>query len=89
MAQADIFGGAQQQETDVSRLPTRVVFDVGSLTLSLAEVEQLVPGAVIALPRPLHEAVEITCNGQRIGYGTLNRVGDSIGVRITRLVDRD
>jgi len=39
------------------------------------------------LARPLDDSVDILANGRRIGCGALVQIGDSIGVRVTRLFD--
>jgi len=66
-------------------LPVKLVFELGRVDLSLREIRQLEPGAVVALARPLEESVDVIANGRRIGRGNLIRVGDSLGVRIARL----
>jgi type III secretion protein Q len=37
--------------------------------------------------RPLEDSVDILANGRRIGRGNLVQIGDSMGIRITRLFD--
>jgi type III secretion protein Q len=71
----------------IDELPVRLVFEVGRLELALGEIQKLAPGAVLPLARPLDDAVDIVANGRRIGRGTIVRIGDSVGVRITRLLD--
>ena len=66
-------------------LPVKLVFELGRVDLSLREIRQLAPGAVVALARPLEDSVDVIANGRRIGRGNLIRVGDSLGVRIARL----
>ena len=64
-----------------------VHFEVGRLELSLGEIRRLAPGAVLPLMRPLDEALDIVANGRRIGSGTIVRIGDAVGVRVTRLLE--
>jgi type III secretion protein Q len=71
----------------LDELPVRLVFEVGRADFTLGEIRQLAPGAVVPLVRPLSEALDIVANGKRIGSGTLIKVGDSIGVRIIRMLD--
>jgi type III secretion protein Q len=73
------------QKTDLDDIPVRLMFELGRVVLSLAEIRQLAPGALIPMPRPADESVEISANGRRIGRGSLVRIGDNLGVRITRL----
>jgi type III secretion protein Q len=79
--------GAALDAADFDDLPVHLVFELGRLELSLGEVRQLAPGAVLPISRPLDDALDIVANGRRIGRGTIVRIGDSIGVRVTRLLD--
>jgi type III secretion protein Q len=73
--------------SDLDDLPLRVVFEVGRLELSLGDLRQMAPGTVLPLGRPFDEALDIMANGRRIGRGEIVRIGDSLGVRVTRLFD--
>jgi type III secretion protein Q len=77
------------EKTDLDDIPVKLVFELGRVELSLAEVRQLAPGAVIPVPRPLEESVDISANGRRIGRGTLVQIGNNLGVRITKLFHHD
>jgi type III secretion protein Q len=79
-SQADVL-----ENTDLNDIPVKLLFELGRIELSLAEIRQLAAGAVIPLSRPLEESVDISANGRRIGRGSLVRIGDNLGVRITRL----
>jgi type III secretion protein Q len=81
-SQADV-----RQKTDLDDIPVKLLFELGRIELSLAEIRQLAPGAVIAMSRPLEDSVDILANGRRIGRGNLVQIGDSLGIRITRLFD--
>ena len=73
--------------SDIDDLPVRLVFEVGRLELSLSEIRRLAPGAILPLMRPLDAALDIVANGRRIGSGTIVRIGDAVGVRVTRLLE--
>ena len=73
--------------SNIDDLPVRLVFEVGRLELSLGEIRRLAPGAVLPLMRPLDDALDIVANGRRIGSGTIVRIGDAVGVRVTRLLE--
>jgi type III secretion protein Q len=75
------------QKTDLDDIPVKLLFELGRVELSLAEIRQLAPGALIPMLRPLEDSVDILANGRRIGRGNLVQIGDSMGVRITRLFD--
>jgi type III secretion protein Q len=75
------------QRNDLDDIPVKLLFELGRIELSLAEIRQLAPGALLALQRPLDDSVDILANGRRIGRGNLVQIGDSLGIRITRLFD--
>lgn len=75
------------QKSELDDIPVKLLFEVGRIELSLAEIRRLAPGAVIAMPRAVEDGVEITANGRRIGRGSLIQIGGNLGVRITRLFD--
>jgi type III secretion protein Q len=75
----------EEETTGIEEIPVKLSFEFGNLTLSIAELNQLAPGAVFPLARPVGEALDIIANGTRIGYGSLVKIGDSVGVRVTRL----
>jgi type III secretion protein Q len=85
-SQPEASEGTAPDAANLDDLPVHVVLEVGRLELDLSEVRQLAPGAVLPVARQLDEAVDIVANGRRIGRGTIVRIGDSTGVRITRLL---
>jgi type III secretion protein Q len=81
--------GGPVDEAALDQVPIRVVFEIGRLDVPLAEVRRLGPGYVLPLAKPIESAVDIVANGRRIGQGSLMKIGDSIGVRIERLLRDD
>ncbi len=75
------------QKTNYDDIPVKLLFELGRIELSLAEIRQLAPGAIVPISRPLEDSVDILANGRRIGRGSLVQIGDSLGIRITRLFD--
>jgi type III secretion protein Q len=75
------------QKTNFDDIPVKLLFELGRIELSLAEIRQLAPGAIVPISRPLEDSVDILANGRRIGRGSLVQIGDSLGIRITRLFD--
>jgi type III secretion protein Q len=73
------------QKTNFGDIPVKLLFELGRIELSLAEIRQLAPGAIVPISRPLEDSVDILANGRRIGRGSLVQIGDSLGIRITRL----
>jgi type III secretion protein Q len=76
-------------DADLEELPVRLVFELGRIEMTLGEIRRLAPGTILPLARPRDDALDIVANGRRIGRGTLIEIGDSLGVRVTRLFDHD
>lgn len=55
--------------------------------LSVEEVRNLAPGAIIELPKDSEEDLEILVNDQGIAMGKAVKVGENFGVRITYVGD--
>ncbi|MGI9420096.1 MAG: type III secretion system cytoplasmic ring protein SctQ [Geminicoccaceae bacterium] len=66
-------------------LPIKLVFELGRVEMPLGQLQDIGPGHVFQLDRPLGEAVEIHAGNRRIGQGEIVRIEDQIGVRIVRL----
>lgn len=78
--------GGAPPTASVGEVPVNLVFELGRTEVPVAELETLQTGYVFDLGKPLSQGVEILANGRRIGSGELVRLGESIGVRVTRLV---
>lgn len=70
----------------LDEVPIHLVFELGRTEVAVADLESLTAGYVFDLNKPLGQSVDILANGRRVGAGELVRVGDSIGVRVSRLV---
>lgn len=79
----DPSGGGTASIDDV---PIHLVFELGRTEVTVADLESLTAGYVFDLNKPLGQTVDILANGRRIGSGELVRIGDAIGVRVSRLV---
>ena len=66
-------------------LPVRLSFDLGELSLTLAQLQALQPGQALALGRPLDGAVRVRANGVLIGEGELVQIDGQLGVSLSRL----
>lgn len=69
----------------IEDLPVTLSFDCGSVTLPLAQVEQLAEGQVLPTSRALNDYVSIRANGAVIGRGVLMQVDGRLAVSITEL----
>lgn len=58
---------------------------VGESRLTLAALQALEGGSVVALNAPLNTLVELRLNGVCVAEGDLVAVGDNFGVRISRI----
>jgi type III secretion protein Q len=76
---------ATAADLDLASLKIRVVYELGRAELSAGDIAKLAPGAILPLARTVEESIDIVANGKRIGTGTLVQIGDSLGVRVTRL----
>ncbi len=78
--------------SDLTELDMIIDFDLGRMSIPLAQVQSWQRGVVVPLEPPLlNDGVEVTirANGKLIGIGDLVRIDDRIGVRITRLTSKN
>ena len=67
-------------------IPVTLCFDLGRLELTLAELRQLGPGAVLELPGTADAPVRLPVGGRCIGTGELVEVEGRAGVRVLRIL---
>jgi type III secretion protein Q len=87
MDNLDEDGSAEGGATALDDLPVRIVFEFGRSEMTLKELAGLGAGSIVALPTSPDEPVSLIANGRRIGQGEPVRIGEALGVRITRLFD--
>lgn len=58
---------------------------LGATSMTIAALNDLRTGSVVALDAALNEVVELRLNGVCIAHGELVAVGDKFGVRITAI----
>lgn len=63
-----------------------VTIEFGRTTLSMQELLDLGPGAVVVLDRLVGEPVDVYVSDRRMAEGEVVVVGERLGVRITRVV---
>jgi type III secretion protein Q len=73
--------------SDLDAIPVEVAFELGRVQLDIGELRRLAPGSLVPITRPIEDAFDIVVNGKRFGRGTPVRIGNSLGVRITKLAD--
>jgi type III secretion protein Q len=67
-------------------LPVRVHFEIGRQDMPLQEIRSLTTGTILPVAPLMDDAVNIVANGRVIGRGTITRLGEGLGVVITRLI---
>lgn len=75
-------GAGPSLETSLDELQLKLVCQVGSVELSLAQLRELGPGSLLQLTPQMQEGVELLINGRRVGQGQLVQIGDGLGVRL-------
>lgn len=61
--------------------------EVGRTQMSLENVLDLVPGAIVALDKKAEEPVDLRVNGKLVARGEVVLVDDTYGLRITQILD--
>ena len=72
-----------------SDVQVEISVEIGRVTMSLGEMLQLGPGAVVELDREITEPVTITAQGVRIASGEVVVINDRFAVRITEVSSTD
>jgi flagellar motor switch protein FliN len=76
-------GGRLDSLLDMA-LPVTIEF--GRTTLTMQELLDLTPGAVVVLDRMVGEPVDIYVSDRRLAEGEVVVVGERLGVRLTRVL---
>jgi type III secretion protein Q len=84
----DAMAGAWEADAETDNRSLHVLFEIGRFELPASQVKQLAPNFPLPL-EPLHDrTVDIVVDGQRIGRGTLMRIGNRTGVRVIAVRER-
>lgn len=76
-------GAARLSNAVIENVDVTIETYLGATSLTIAALNELRTGSVIALDAALNEVVELRLNGVCIAHGELVAVGDRFGVRIT------
>ncbi|WP_295806524.1 type III secretion system cytoplasmic ring protein SctQ [uncultured Nitratireductor sp.] len=76
---------AALEDSELAELPLMVAFEIGRVGMSLKDISQLTPGAVVKVTDVSDQTVDLLVNGKRIGRGEIVRVGEGLGVQVTRI----
>lgn len=84
----DAMAGAWEADAETDSRSLHVLFELGRFELPASQVKQLAPNFLLPLEPPRDRMVDIVVDGQRIGRGTLMRIGNRTGVRIIAMRER-
>lgn len=73
----------------IENLEITLDFDLGHLSLSVAEIKKLQPGYIFSVGRPLDKAVYISSNGKRLARGELVDIDGNVGVRVKKIYKKN
>lgn len=73
----------------IADVPIRLSVQVGSTSMKLADLIELVEGSVVELDRQTHELLDIMANGTLIARGEVVMVNGRFGVRVIDVVNAD
>ena len=62
-----------------------VTVEIGHSRMTLGELVRLDTGSLLRLDREVHEPASILVNGMTVAYGEIVTIGQSYGVRISRV----
>lgn len=68
-------------------VPLHLSVELGSCTMSLAEILKLGTGSVVELDRPANHPVSLLVNNRPIARGEIVAVEENFGLRITELFE--
>ena len=84
----DAMAGAWEADAETDNRSLHVLLELGRFELPASQVKQLAPNFLLPLEPPHDRTVDIVVGGQRIGRGTLMRIGNRTGVRIIAVRER-
>ena len=70
----------------VMDIPVNVSLELGHTRLTIRELLELEPGALIPLDGSAAEEIQVLVNGKLVAFAEAVTVGDRCGVRLTRIV---
>ena len=82
-------GGAAGQEMNLNLIldvAVTLALEVGRARMTVRELLQLAPGAIVELDRMATEPLDVLVNGVRIARGELVVVNEKFGIRLTDVV---
>ncbi|TVQ52934.1 MAG: FliM/FliN family flagellar motor switch protein [Phycisphaerales bacterium] len=75
------------QLKSILRLEVPLIVQIASRKMSMRDVANLAPGAIIELPKQAEEELELLVSNRSIGTGRAVKVGENFGLRVSRIGD--
>jgi flagellar motor switch protein FliN/FliY len=69
----------------ILQIEVPVIVQIGNRRMTVLEVMNLAPGAIIELPKNADDELDVLVNNRAIGFGSAVKVGENFGLRITRI----
>lgn len=70
----------------IADVPIRLSVQVGSTSMKLSDLVELVEGSIVELDRQTHELLDIMANGTLIAKGEVVTVNGRFGIRVVDVV---
>jgi len=70
------------QVSNILKMKVPVIVRIGRRTMTLSEILQLGPGAIMELDRPSEQPLDVLINNKPIGAGSAVKIGENFGIRI-------
>ena len=71
----------------ILQLEVPLIVQIAVRMMTVEAVGSLAPGAIIELPKPADDELELLVNNKPIGAGTAVKVGENYGLRVTYVGD--
>jgi flagellar motor switch protein FliN/FliY len=68
-------------------VPLQLTVEVGTCTISVAEILKLGTGSIVELDRPVDQPVNLLVNNRPIARGEIVAVEENFGLKITELFE--
>lgn len=80
---------SQKDKPDlIMDIPVGLTVELGRTQMQVREIMNLMPGTVIELDKQVEEPVDLYVNGCLIGRGEVVVVDDSLGIKITEIIEQ-
>lgn len=73
---------ASELDAALDELPLKLVCQLGSVEVTLAQLREMGPGSLLQLTSAAQDGVDLMVNGRRVGRGELVSIGEGLGVRL-------